>query len=153
MRFLANENFPRAAVLALRNSGLDVEWVRTTSPGASDRFVLDWAVRERRILLTFDKDFGEFGSLISFAIDLRRDFAAAAHAFAKQSRTVHIGIDCHSRRLGWALFGHRAGPRAHATVALRHKQPATVRLQPAGFGGNTPHPLGFSVIRPLTSVL
>jgi uncharacterized protein DUF5615 len=32
---------------------------RRTSPGAGDREVLAWAVRESRILLTFDKDFGE----------------------------------------------------------------------------------------------
>jgi len=44
LRFLANENFPGAAVAAL---------------GASDPDVLAWAAREQRILLTFDKDFGE----------------------------------------------------------------------------------------------
>jgi hypothetical protein len=29
MRFLANENFPRAAVEALRADGQDVSWIRT----------------------------------------------------------------------------------------------------------------------------
>jgi predicted nuclease of predicted toxin-antitoxin system len=59
MRFLANENFPGAAVAALEALGHDVVWVRTVAPGAVDRDVLAWAVREGRILLTFDKDFGE----------------------------------------------------------------------------------------------
>ena len=59
MRFLANENFPHAAVLALRSMGHDVTWVRTDSPGMTDPDVLAWAVRENRVLLTFDKDFGE----------------------------------------------------------------------------------------------
>jgi predicted nuclease of predicted toxin-antitoxin system len=31
----------------------------TVSPGSSDQEVLALAVREERILLTFDKDFGE----------------------------------------------------------------------------------------------
>jgi predicted nuclease of predicted toxin-antitoxin system len=59
VRFLANENFPGDAVAALRNDGHDVVWVRTDAPGASDQEVLARAQRERRILLTFDKDFGE----------------------------------------------------------------------------------------------
>ena len=59
MRFLANENFPGAAVDALEAAGHDVAWVRITAPGASDPEVLAWAAREERILLTFDKDFGE----------------------------------------------------------------------------------------------
>jgi predicted nuclease of predicted toxin-antitoxin system len=59
MRFLANENIPRAAVAALEMAGNDVVWIRTAAPGSSDPEVLAWAAREERILLTFDKDFGE----------------------------------------------------------------------------------------------
>src|SRR5260221_14499964 len=59
MRFLANENFPGAAVIALEAAGHDVVWVRTVASGATDPDVLAWAAREQRILLTFDKDFGE----------------------------------------------------------------------------------------------
>ena len=59
MRFLANENFPGAAVTALEAAGHDVVWVRTATPGAADPDVPAWATREERILLTFDKDFGE----------------------------------------------------------------------------------------------
>src|SRR5690242_16226164 len=59
MRFLANENFPRAAVEALRADGHDVRWIRTDAPGISDDAVLDRARGEGRVLLTFDKDFGE----------------------------------------------------------------------------------------------
>lgn len=59
MRFLANENFPGAAVTALAAAGHDVVWVRIAAPGTTDPDVLAWAAREERILLTFDKDFGE----------------------------------------------------------------------------------------------
>jgi predicted nuclease of predicted toxin-antitoxin system len=59
MRLLANENVPGDAVAELRGAGHDVAWVRTEAPGSSDPHVLAWAIRELRILLTFDKDFGE----------------------------------------------------------------------------------------------
>jgi hypothetical protein len=59
MRFLANENFPGAAVSAVKSAGHDIVWVRTAAPGTSDPKVLAWAARDARILLTFDKDFGE----------------------------------------------------------------------------------------------
>lgn len=59
MRLLADENFPAEAVRTLRERGHDVAWVREDAPGSSDRRVLGRAQREGRILLTFDKDFGE----------------------------------------------------------------------------------------------
>jgi hypothetical protein len=59
MRFLANENFPGAAVQVLEAAGHDVVWVRMAAPGTADLDVLAWAAREERILLTFDKDFGD----------------------------------------------------------------------------------------------
>jgi predicted nuclease of predicted toxin-antitoxin system len=59
VRLLADENVPGAAVQALRTSGHDVSWVRTAAPGASDVDVLAKAGSEDRLLLTFDKDFGE----------------------------------------------------------------------------------------------
>jgi len=59
LRLLANENLPRAAIESLRRRGHDVIWAREVMRGASDPEVLDRAVRERRLLITFDKDFGE----------------------------------------------------------------------------------------------
>ena len=59
MRFLANENFPQDAITALRQEKHDVVWIRTDAPGSGDEDVLVRARRESRILVTFDKDFGE----------------------------------------------------------------------------------------------
>jgi hypothetical protein len=59
MRFLANENVPGPLIQALINAGCDVAWVRTISPGIPDGDVLALAARENRVLVTFDKDFGE----------------------------------------------------------------------------------------------
>jgi predicted nuclease of predicted toxin-antitoxin system len=59
MRLLANENFPREAVEALRQLGHDVAWVHADARGSTDPQVIERAVREQRILVTLDKDFGE----------------------------------------------------------------------------------------------
>ncbi len=59
MRFVADENFPQATIRVLDAAGHDVVSVRETAPGASDPDVLAMAAAQARILLTFDKDFGE----------------------------------------------------------------------------------------------
>ena len=59
MKFLANENVAGDAVASLREKGHDVVWIRTDSPGSKDEDILSRAVAEERILITFDKDFGE----------------------------------------------------------------------------------------------
>ena len=59
MKFLANENVAGDAVTALREKGHDVAWIRTDAPGSKDEDVLARAMAEHRILITFDKDFGE----------------------------------------------------------------------------------------------
>jgi predicted nuclease of predicted toxin-antitoxin system len=69
MRFLANENFPGAAVLALTAAGHDVIRVASAMRGASDTEVLACAARESRILLTFDKDFGELAGASRLPMD------------------------------------------------------------------------------------
>lgn len=59
MRFLADENIPLVLVERLRALGHDVGWMRTDAPGLADVDVLRRSVDERRVCLTFDKDFGE----------------------------------------------------------------------------------------------
>lgn len=59
MRILADENCPRNLVDVLDELGHDVVWIRTDSPGVKDPAILARAQRENRIVLTFDKDFGE----------------------------------------------------------------------------------------------
>ena len=59
MRFLVDENFPYDAVVALRKAAHDVVWIREVAPGINDENVLERVQVEERVLLTFDKDFGE----------------------------------------------------------------------------------------------
>lgn len=59
MRLCANENLPEDCIVRLRADGHDVLWIRETAPGSSDTTVLARAHTENRLLITFDKDFGE----------------------------------------------------------------------------------------------
>jgi predicted nuclease of predicted toxin-antitoxin system len=59
MRLLANENFPLVAVNSLRHAVHDVLWARTDMPGDADTQILQRAQDEQRLVVTFDKDFGE----------------------------------------------------------------------------------------------
>jgi len=59
LRLLANENVPLAVVGALRARGHDVSSVGEDAPGSTDPAILRQATDEARLLLTFDKDFGE----------------------------------------------------------------------------------------------
>lgn len=59
MRLLADENFPLPSARLLSTAGHDVVAVSLEAPGVSDEIVLDRAVREGRILLTFDRDYGD----------------------------------------------------------------------------------------------
>lgn len=59
MRLLANENVPGPIVAALRALGHDVLSVKEHMPGAKDRDVLARAQADERLVVTFDKDFGE----------------------------------------------------------------------------------------------
>ena len=59
MLLCANENIPGDCVVLLRQRGHDVLWIRESAPGLSDNEVLARARAESRLLLTFDKEFGE----------------------------------------------------------------------------------------------
>jgi len=97
MRILANENFPLDAVVSLRTDGHDVLWVRTEAPGISDVEVLDLARRDNRLILTFEKDFGElaFHAHLPLAsgIILFRLRAASAAQIAKFVSSVLMSRD------------------------------------------------------------
>jgi hypothetical protein len=59
MKFLADENFPRPAVRALREHAYEVAWATEDSPGSADEEVLARCTSEKLTLLTLDKGFGE----------------------------------------------------------------------------------------------
>jgi predicted nuclease of predicted toxin-antitoxin system len=59
LKILANENVAGQLVGGLRRAGHDVAWIAEDAPGTSDSDVVRRASDEDRIVLTFDKDFGE----------------------------------------------------------------------------------------------
>lgn len=98
MRLLDDQNIPRGAVDALRGDGHDVMWVQEACPGEDDRALLKRAVDEGRVVLTFDKDFGELafraGLPVSCGVILLRITPVAPSAVAHLSvRTLRMRDD------------------------------------------------------------
>ena len=60
MEFLVDESAGMAVVESLRTAGHDVLAVAEAMPQADDRDIIARAAGEKRILVTNDKDFGEF---------------------------------------------------------------------------------------------
>ena len=59
MQFLADENFPFERISLLIAQGFKVRKAATVYQGKPDIFLLQEAILNKEILLTFDKDFGE----------------------------------------------------------------------------------------------
>jgi predicted nuclease of predicted toxin-antitoxin system len=59
MKFLVDENIGKTIVSYLESSGYDVKWIRRVSPGISDIDVIVLALKENRVIITYDLDFGE----------------------------------------------------------------------------------------------
>ncbi len=59
MKLLADENIPSSIILALKKDGYDIRCIRLDAPGISDIDVMRYAHRDKRVILTFDLDFGE----------------------------------------------------------------------------------------------
>ena len=58
MKFLADANTPVLLVESLTSLGHDVFWAYTV-PRTPDLELIEKAARESRVVITFDKDFGE----------------------------------------------------------------------------------------------
>lgn len=102
MRFLADENFPGEAVNALRAAGHDVLWAATDLASVRDPDVLARAIGDRRVLLTFDKDFGE----LVFRAGLPADSGVVlfrVHGLSVAER-AQLVVNVLKQRIEWA--GH-----------------------------------------------
>ncbi|MCP5103282.1 MAG: hypothetical protein GY950_07885 [bacterium] len=119
LRFLADENFSGDAVNALKKRKFDVAWIRRDCPGVSDEIVLKKAMEEERILLTFDKDFGE----LAFKRGLPASCGVVLFRIPLLSpgRVVKIVEDALSSRDDWA---------GHFSVVEMQR----IRMRPLWFG-------------------
>jgi predicted nuclease of predicted toxin-antitoxin system len=59
MKLLANENFPMKSFHILLEPGYDIKHIGVENAGISDEEVMNFSVREGRIIVTFDSDYGE----------------------------------------------------------------------------------------------
>jgi len=99
MQFLADESCDFLLVKTLREAGHDVLAVSEIMPRAEDSDVIRLSVREKRILLTEDKDFGQLvyahGQSSVGVIFLRFPFSARKQI----SRDLSILIEQQGKRL------------------------------------------------------
>jgi predicted nuclease of predicted toxin-antitoxin system len=85
----------------MRHAGHDVLWIRDAHRGMSDETILEMSVRESRVLVTFDKDFGE----LAFKAKLSADCGIVLFRIRKQSpdilaKRVSAFIDSRNDRVG-----------------------------------------------------
>lgn len=61
MKFLADENFPPSLIAYLQRKHHDVKRIQRSAKGVSDISVRERAIKENRLIITFDKEFLKSG--------------------------------------------------------------------------------------------
>ena len=120
MRILADANMPGQVVAILRDAGHDVLWVKEESPLSPDPDVLEWATRESRLLITFDKDFGELSQRNALAAPSGIILFRISDAIPVDERAALIAQNV-SAPAEWA---------GHLWVIAIRKRPAADQRQP-----------------------
>jgi predicted nuclease of predicted toxin-antitoxin system len=59
MKLLANENIPLASSELLTQLGYDIVHIGVVNPSISDEEVMDFAIDQERVIITFDRDYGD----------------------------------------------------------------------------------------------
>ena len=59
IKYIADENIPLVVVTELKKKGLDIESTSETKRGLTDSEILKLAYEKNKIVITFDKDFGQ----------------------------------------------------------------------------------------------
>ena len=99
IRFLADESCDFSVVRVLRTAGYDVKSISEESPGTDDSHVIESAIRDKRILLTEDSDFGQLvfshGRKAAGVIFMRYP----ARTRSQQARDMVVLVDSQSSRL------------------------------------------------------
>lgn len=100
MRLLTNENIGKTAVALLRASNHDVLSVKESMSGSTDEEILQRAVAEQRVVVTFDKDFGE----LAFRARLPATCGVILFRFAQRGREADASriAQVISSRTDWA---------------------------------------------------
>ncbi len=102
MKFLADVNIEKPVIDALVRLGHDVTWVPDINRMMTDADILSLAVKESRVLITNDKDFGEL-------VFLQRRISSGIVLFRIKGQAAHTKITLMRRILrdhGNKLIGH-----------------------------------------------
>lgn len=59
MKFLLDENIPSSLKKVLKSNGYDVEHINDNKKGAKDKTVFEYAVNNKKCIITYDIDFAE----------------------------------------------------------------------------------------------
>lgn len=114
-RLLADESVDLAIVEALRAAGHDVTYVAEVLPGAPDGEVLAIAARQRRLLVTADKDFGEL-------VFRRRQISAGVLLLRLAGATISEKQDIVTTCVGrhGSELSNRFSVQTVSTLRIRH---------------------------------
>jgi len=106
MKFLADEDFPKPLVDKIRSLGFSVKTIQQKGlQGSSDEVVANLAIKERRIILTFDKDFlkKQLGGLQSIIFHFPKvptiEIIPLIESFLKDLEQIREGIFFQKRKL------------------------------------------------------
>jgi predicted nuclease of predicted toxin-antitoxin system len=110
LKFIADVNVEKAVVDFLRTEGYDVKWIPDFNRRMPDESLLKLANKERRILVTNDKDFGE----LTF---LQRKCSAGVILIRVKGRKTSDKVKLMEK----VLKGHRDKLANHFVVASKTK--------------------------------
>ena len=67
-KILLDENIPISLMKYLKKAGHDIEHINSRCKGKTDKEVLDYALKFKRIILTIDSDFSKFKKIKHYGI-------------------------------------------------------------------------------------
>ncbi len=118
MKFLADENVDKPVVDHLRKEGHEVLYVLETEPGISDDEVIKWTNKERALLLTADKDFGDLvfrQNRVIYGVVLIRLSGLSPR---RKAEVIAKAVQEHADELA-----HNFTVISHGAVRIRSKRP------------------------------
>jgi hypothetical protein len=118
LRFLADENFPRAAVTALEAAGHDIAWVRLAAPGAADAECPGGGCVRKPDPSDIRQGFWRVGRPIGVAARLRDRALSCSCAKFRSGGTTSCCSDRGARRLERSFLGRRAKSREDAPASV-----------------------------------
>ena len=112
MRILADENISEQVVVRLRAAGQDVRWTKETDRGEADPNLLELATRERRALITYDKDFGDL---------VHRDGMSAPHGVILLRIHSDVPDSVKAEFVASSVIAWDSLPSGIWTIQIRHQ--------------------------------